>query len=543
MSTSAVPASAEDLESVLAPVDELLVREQLPAVGEVVPGYVAPGSRRPGLVVADFETESEDDLPWGIAVAAVLRDIAGYSPRATLYMPSPIYQIVGNDAFELKHGQVHSVNDLSTMQRIGGRLGIATGVSGAIRVVDGRFELQVEMLDLGVGETSLSTTFTGGIEELPGAIASVAMTVRKALDAPVDESYTSRAAGAASSSSDAIARLARVIALWQSENREAAATAAADLLADEPDLSAAALAYLQIPDFGHDNIEQNAFALSIAGSYPAHGAIQTHALRRLWPGSRFDVTRDKLQRLRDLVAADRDNWMAMVLLAAFLADNGYQRDAVSLARESVRRWPDNYRAWWSLAYALQKLAWYYRGSDFSANTPERSREQFAEMLAMADPAADRALELHPDVAGLWRLKMDLHPGYNAAMLAAYERALALAPNDYATYDYALNYAAPKWGGSFGAQIDIYEDAVENNPGVSWTNDLYAKHIGYETKLGIAAKLGCGPWCQQHIREMLLAVFLFLVALLGFIRYQRNRVPESLDVASYDQSNAGTRHPE
>jgi tetratricopeptide (TPR) repeat protein len=227
------------------------------------------------------------------------------------------------------------------------------------------------------------------------------------------------------------------------------------------------------------------------------------------------IVADRLKGMKKLVKDNPNDPQIMITLADQLVKNGNTLEAVTVMLEAVERWPGYYRAWWSLGWALNQHAWQVRGNSMWRDVPEGAKKRFKSLAHLSDRAIDEALTLNPYNARLWSMKissMGSISGYSEELMAAFNKAVKLAPNERRIYDGALNFSADRWGGNTGARKHIIEKALENNPDSAWSSAMRSMHAAdFEVATGRQVKAG-----ELHQAETLLENPLVLMGLIFFI---------------------------
>jgi hypothetical protein len=144
---------------------------------------------------------------------------------------------------------------------------------------------------------------------------------------------------------------------------------------------------------------------------------------------------------------------------------------LSLALAGYRAYPGDYRASWSLAYALSRYADSIRGA--YSRKPDHALDRLPVLLEQFRQAATRAARSHPGVAGIRELQMTAAALNGLDWWSHFEEAIALSPNDPWLYRLAINYAGQPWGGTPELRARIYRLATANNPGADWPVAVYS----------------------------------------------------------------------
>ena len=103
----------------------------------------------------------------------------------------------------------------------------------------------------------------------------------------------------------------------------------------------------------------------------------------------------RLDKMRKLVVANPNDPTIMFNYADALIKNGETYEGIAIMLETVQRWPEQYRVWWSLGWALNRHAWQVRGNSVWREVPKRAQQEFTALSLLADKVVDKALELNP----------------------------------------------------------------------------------------------------------------------------------------------------
>lgn len=154
---------------------------------------------------------------------------------------------------------------------------------------------------------------------------------------------------------------------------------------------------------------------------------------------------------------------------------------IAIALEDIARWPHNYRAWWDLAYTVDRYADAVRGGEAWSAMSEQAARRYPKLVALAGDAARTALESHSGQANLYLIRMDAEAAQGNDWYGEFSAGIEAAPHAAGLYDDALNYASDKWGGDARERARIYRLARDNNPGASWPAAQYRYYApGWES---------------------------------------------------------------
>ncbi len=187
-----------------------------------------------------------------------------------------------------------------------------------------------------------------------------------------------------------------------------------------------------------------------------------------------------------------DNVSAQVLLRAFRKNPSNIRvlhtiidmllcaehypQALAVAMELLRRQPHQFENWWSASYALSDVAWDYRGHDYWDNIEETNQNIFIAVSEMAEKALNVAIQIQPYCPPLIEAKIRLLQGNCEELKALLALSIKVDASFEGSYDAALNFTQPRWGGWLEEQMQIVSLAYKNNPQEKWPLELYKDYV-------------------------------------------------------------------
>jgi tetratricopeptide (TPR) repeat protein len=214
-------------------------------------------------------------------------------------------------------------------------------------------------------------------------------------------------------------------------------------------------------------------------AFPDHGGVALESYRTLSAETLDEYEAEKfVNGLRELAAANPGDPMILINLAAAHGDQGDYFKAISVIVEVVERWPDNYRAWWVLGNLVNEQSWQVRGQGVWREIPRTAQERFRLLAFMSDRLTDKAIAMNGINGNLWISKLNgigSRDGYSDRLMDAFEKAVAVAPNNDTIYANALNYSLNRWGGNAAARRHIIELAETNNPDAAWPKFMRSHH--------------------------------------------------------------------
>ena len=214
----------------------------------------------------------------------------------------------------------------------------------------------------------------------------------------------------------------------------------------------------------------------LESTFNAHTDLLIMSWRREPDHDELNVDRDIAQRMLNRLKKQPDNIKLAIDTAQALCVAELYRQAVALSMALVEALPGHYRSWWTLGYTLKELAWDFRGEDWAYNVSDAQRDAFATLLELAIEATDTALSLHPSNPALVHLRLMLESGCSETLLNLLERSIELDPTFTESYETALNFSMPRWGGSLSVQMWIVAEAIKHNPTERWPITFYKDYI-------------------------------------------------------------------
>lgn len=447
----------------------------------VVPGYQRPTMIAPKIAVADFRVSDEKLFSWSQAISEILRYRIQYVPDVRLYMPASYHMYLDAQA-EAVTGRPLMTSHIS-FQNLRQSLGIDSILTGSVASNGNEYTLVTELVDAAKGNVTLQREWRFSPKDLSGVLINISEWVYLSLGVeltPTQQAYLQDKKSLDRKAVDDFV-------LHYSEFKELKGPLKRDkinqLQKQYPDFILFAIyalqnrIYAQNLDEAYKNLElykslrtihQGNVGVELA-SYRAMeiGVLPKHEASTLING------------LKNLVKENPHGPTIMINFADALVENGNSLEGIAAILEAVERWPNHYRAWWSLGWALNQHAWQLRGNSNWRDVPERAKEKFKIISHMSDLAIDEALALNPRNAGLWKLKISTlgsMNGFSEKLMEAFDKAVQLTPKERGIYDSALNFAGQKWGGTTEARKYIIELAMTNNPDAVWPTALRSRNI-------------------------------------------------------------------
>lgn len=494
-----------------------------PPVTSVIPGYKRPAKNLPGLVVAHFTTlETNDGLMWGKALSEVIRRNLNYSPVTWIHMPSLRWNVVLHDVWQAGMPDEDRLQSLESLRLAYKRTGVKYALTGDFFKNSESFELKLRILNLPKGSLESEQIFRGVMKDLPGQVKAAIIWVATSLHSAPTPDIQTYINYNIPMRTESLEDYARLVTEWNTDNVDEARLLAFELSTKEPAFSSIGAALIELAEPTYDIFSANQYYLDLAEQYQHDIGIQVASAAAFKHGDRVDLGMQRATWLKNIIKHDPNHLMAFLLLADTLAETGQQLAATSVASEALKRWPDNYRTWWTFAYTMQRYAWYFRGNKRWINVSAKGKQMFPALNKIGLRALDHASELHSDMSQIWVLRMRLISKYTPEFLKAYREALRANPQNPWVYWYGLAFSAPKWAGSLDEQMQILDAAVTHNRGKTWPFRYYNQLVKPGLNIRVWMKyallrVGCYGKCKNYF-----SIVLVLVVILGSIVFiQRN----------------------
>ncbi len=454
---------------------------ELYPIESLLPGYQRPRWNAPKLVVAEFRVADDDLKVWSQAVAEILTYRIQYVPGALLYMPAPYNNHVdaGADVDEDRP----LLTDAGAFGNLHRSLGIDTVLTGVVKSRGDKFALIVELVDAGSGKTSRKRAWTFTEDGLPKVLIEITRWVYQSLDVKLKPRELAYIEDMKTLGSDAIQAFI--------DNYTGISKLDAPLRADKvrqlheayPELALLSVYALHTRPYAKDLDEAYRnldFYRDIRSRSGGNAGIELESYRvmQIEGLPKHEVSK-RLENMKKLVAANPQDPTIMIVFADALIKNGQTFEGISVLLEAVERWPENYRVWWSLGWALNKHAWQVRGDSIWRDVPERAKQQYTLLSDYSDQAVDEALELNPHAPMLWSMKINSigsKDGFTDELMATFDKAVEVAPNNRYIYENALNYSTGRWGGNAAARKHIIAAAEKHNPDSAWIEPMRRRHV-------------------------------------------------------------------
>jgi hypothetical protein len=503
------------------------VERPLPGLADVL-GAEPTLRASPVFVISRFDnTGDTGDSDWGAAVGwALMNSISGQFGELAVIPP---YQSA-EDAATRGGAALTGSAALSLSAK---RTGAGFGLSGSIRVVDSRFEFRMDLFEFPANHVKLSTTKIGVLSALPEALQAAA---QELIEQAVLDSSGQRSSGKVLTPRlSELTALSRAFAKQSTYSARELAERYATLSRENEASASLNLLYLQALNSLADQRRMSAAVqtkMPTARQRQEPAEIYSRLLRSQYNHAGIDAS--SILYLSKTILENPNNigaWFA--LTDAYNSENVmYQDDerggtyvisaaidhhlgtanAITIALETLRRWPDHYRSWSTLATSLAVYAGLVRGTAYWNEIPEDARTRYRAIMEVVEDCLRTAIRKHPDRGELHRAMIDHDLRAGRDWMDSFRVAAQLTPHSKRLYQTAFNYARPQWGGTKDQLKEIYATSVKNNPGETWPQMLreeWAPEIV--------------PWIDLEkplVRYTLIFVGLVLFVIVWQVRKQR-----------------------
>jgi tetratricopeptide (TPR) repeat protein len=433
-----------------------------PELDAVLPGYNRPGEETPTLIVAYLEDETGNTLPWGKTMGQILRWKIMYAPGIRLRMPDFI--TCDYDAGKPGISKEFVGRSEESIRLLSNRLGITNVLTGKISFQDENFLLKLELKTLPKGEIKKTFHYSGNTEKLPATLSEAVLNIYETLGVNLTQEAKGYISWVTPSTFEELKNYADTSAKLDEKARGKSYERMMGLAQKKISMPLTLYQLLFFMEPGDDLNTYHKTLYDMQKIYPDDTGMELAVVRLIRPAGNQSVLNEKISWLQKIVRNNPHDPTAMIVLADLLASNERSQEAIPVCIESLEQWPDNYRAWWNMGWALFEYAWQIRGHTYWQNVPEEAKDRFPLFLELANMAIDEALRLNPDVPELWVLKMRATgstEGYSPEVMEYFQNAIRIDPQNTYAYLKALNVTLPKWGGTYEARKLVWDLAKKN----------------------------------------------------------------------------------
>ena len=458
--------------------DEL--KDYLYPINTIIPGYERPLQSPPRLAVVEFRTSNSKLHTWSKAIGEILRFRIQYVPKVRLYMPAPYFTL--SDAHVGEELDRPLLTARQHFRNLNQSLGIETVLTGSIEENESVFTFVTELVDAQTDEINSQKSWHFKSHEVAEVLIQIVEWVYLSLGVGLSEVERDYITDKNTLKKEAIEAFTQ----HYSEIQGLDAPLKRDLLdrlkKQHPEFGLLAPYVLRSRVYAR-NLEEAYKNLALydrlLATHPGNTGIELGTFMSLDISvmPKHEVAA-RLKKMNRLVLENPHDPTMMIELADALLNNGISVDAIAILLEATERWPDNYRVWWSLGWAVNRHAWQVRGDSFWRDVPESAKSQFKSLIRIADALIDRALEINQRNPRLWNMKINSLggiDGFTEQLLEVFDKAVAIGPDHESIYSSALNFSGQNWNGNAKARRYIIETAEKNNPDAIWPGRMRNQH--------------------------------------------------------------------
>jgi len=447
---------------------------------KLAPGYERPATKAPSFAVGDFLTDDDALRDWSFAIGDILRWRIQYVPTVHLTMPSAYYTAmdagVDRDQFDPVMATPEHFKGLHEA------MGIETILTGTLARDGEKFTIDAALVTSESGEQRAAKSWRATPEQLPAALIEISGWVYDELGVELEPAERAYLEDRSTLTSAAIVAYVENYADLNLTDLVVRQDLLVTLREAHPKFTLFGLYALHAKSYPTNLREARAnleMSYQAREDFPGHAGIALESYRSMDLNSLEEHEIEKRRNgLRDLVVANPHDLMIMINFANAWGEQGDIHEGISLSLETAERWPDSYRAWWSLGWLVSKHAWQVRGETMWNEVPQDARETFKLMSFLSDQIIDKAIALNDKNGSLWVMKLSgigSNGGYSSELMATFEAAAAVAPTHEPIYATTLNFSQNKWGGNAAARRRVIELAAMNNPDAAWPRFMHSAH--------------------------------------------------------------------
>ena len=447
---------------------------------KLAPGYQRPSTKAPSFAVGDFLTDDDALRDWSFAIGDILRWRIQYVPTVHLTMPSAYYTAldagVDRDQFDPVMATPEHFRGLYEA------MGIETVLTGTLARDGEEFTIDAALVNSDSAEQRAAKSWRATLEQLPAALIEISGWVYDELGVELDAAERAYLEDRSTLTSAAIVTYVENYADLNLTDLVVRQDLLVTLREAHPKFTLFGLYALQAKSYPTNLREARAnleMSYQAREDFPGHAGIALESYRSMDLNSleEHEIER-RLNGLRDLVVANPHDPMIMINFANAWGEQGDIHEGISLNLEIAERWPDNYRAWWTLGWLVSVHAWEARGETMWSEVPQDARETFKLMSFLSDQIINKAISMNDKNGSLWVMKLSgigSNGGYSSKLMATFEAAAEVAPTHEPIYATTLNFSQNKWGGNAAARRRVIEVAAMNNPDAAWPRFMRSAH--------------------------------------------------------------------
>lgn len=384
-----------------------LLADELYPVSSVLPGYRRPLENAPRFAVAELRTHSDARRIWSQAVSEILRYRIQYVPGVRLYMPAPYNTHADAQVDESTERPL--LTDTQSFKSLHRTLGIEKVLTGRVDFSGNKIALNLDLVKADSGRVLAQRDWSFPADELPAVLIETSRWVFGELGVKLSAEEMSYLEDRKTLTLAAVEDFVDNYEAFTRLNKPLRRDKIRQLREDHPDFILLAIyalhsrAYATNLDDAYQNLD---LYEDLHSTYRGNAGVALEMFRVMQSSALPQHKRaGRLKKMKDLASANPQDPTIMISCASALVDSGATHEAIAILLETVERWPEQYRAWWTLGWALWEHGWQIRGNSYWRDVPERAKQEFTSLIILANRALDEALKRNQRSSGLWGMKI------------------------------------------------------------------------------------------------------------------------------------------
>lgn len=400
---------------------------------------------RVSLLVVNFETQSDDGLPWGVLYSRILADKINFAPDEIIR--SPFYGWIEQDIKTL-YGEERTKTGLSRREAIqlARVYGIRNVMTGILKKHQNQIEVRGEIFDLETSATITAFNLSDTLEKLPDLLSQSALETLKSLGMKLPRKYR-KYIGRRTPKDYRVFEQAMTAYLIPAERSSEAAELWKKITDKDPEFT---FAYVELVNRIAEEDPLNSYftAEKAYQKFPHHGRIHQLYIGTLYDNKRYQKAVEECQKF---LKENPDNPRVMWLMAFLYKEQENYKDAVETLKQASLRHPCHWIMQYDCAWLALQWAYSARKGRYFSQLSSEEKQIFRNGVELALKKLLTAVEIYPQNGKIWTLLIDAYKenGYPISYAEqAFERAYKLIPHNLDAYRNLL------WGYSYG---------YDNNP--------------------------------------------------------------------------------
>lgn len=462
VSTSETPAPSDKTPAQSTPFQPWLIGEDEPL--------------KPGLLVANFASDTDDGLPWGVVFSQLLQVKLHYAPGELFSMPLSGFLY---DEYRHLHGLdtctsiTHSFSPDDAV-RIARVFGLQRTVTGELEKRGDNLVLAVQLRDAGSSKVLTRFTLESAVAKTPQMLAECCRRIVDGFEIDAEKSVRERLARPTPKTGELVRR---TVSTYADEPTSKALAAAVWKSLYEEDAGfdlAKVLSINILAQFAPERARTEAKRLHEAD--PQNGRLWYLYIAELELCKRYaDVIRECTGFLRK---NPNDLW-ALWRLGRAYEKIGNHKEAMATGLRLVALQPDSWHTRLFLAKAYAAHGWQERGGGYYRDVPLPARSIFPTMMERCLEELARAARINPNSPDVFAQLAQCYVtlGYpEEAVEAACRRAIEIEPDNWEAHQTLVWYYKPGWSRQHGKAIDFCREAAERHPNTPQMQWLMAHYL-------------------------------------------------------------------